>query len=1004
IANTDADENPYEFAIEGFGVDPDIGVLSSTLVPIANNDLTPAAGDLTDFGATNIVSGSITHGFVVTNAGNLVLNLVGGPTVQIFGDTADFTVVTPPAAAVPPGSVTGFQIQFDPTGFGVRTARVEIANDDPDENPYVFAIQGVGNGAEMDVLGTNGAEIVNNDFTPTVADGTDFGGINTTTGTPVTHTFTVTNAGNLALFLNGTPTVGIVGHAADFTVTVQPVSTSLVPTATTTFNVQFMPTALGLRTAEVQIANSDSDEDPYVFLVRGFGSSPEIAILGTNLAEISHADLTPQVADGTDYQTNALQTVKDHVFTVTNSGTENLFLTNAPSVQIVGDTNEFVVWSQPPTNQLAPGESTTFTIRFAPTMSTGTFSALVSVYNDDPTGSEEVYTFRVTGEAIPAASEIEIRGTNLNIVTNLDLSPIVADGTDFDNVSVTGGVKSHTFTIRNTGPGTLDLTGTPRVAISGHTADFTVTIFPSASVGILGGSTTFTIEFDPTVIGVRTALVAILNNDSDEDPYRFAIQGSGIIPNTDIIVYGTNGVTAINHNDTTPSTVDGTDFQDVNVALFKDHIYRINNVGNSELYLTNTPIVEIVGDTEFTVVSQPANTNILPSAPLPEFFTVRFNPTVAGVYSAVVSIASTDPDENPHLFTITGTASVSFPEMDVIGINDLSIVDGDTTPRAADGTYFDNISVSTGQNVRVFCITNTGVGPLVLNGSPRVSVTGHTNDFSITLNPNSIIASGASDCFAIRFDPIIVGVRTALVTISNNDADENPYNFAISGRGLLGDFGQCSGNPVTSLIPNPSFETNICSPTGFTITDPAYTNDIDCLVDWVQATDATTDYMSTGTWAGCGIDLTFGATDFYFIGCFTNQPPDGEFWVTMIIGPPDNNYTQDPDLWYIEYVGADLNAPLTNGVEYVMQFFVTAPGHDPNDPAVPDGDYAGAFTAEIHLIGLTSQPTWPIAGDDGKEDDYDVLAATNIFLTGDGFWEQITMVFTPTQDYTSILL
>ena len=57
-------------------------------------------------------------------------------------------------------------------------------------------------------------------------------------------------------------------------------------------------------------------------------------------------------------------------------------------------------------------------------------------------------------------------------------------------------------------------------------ADYTVTQ-PTVSVIPAGGVATFTIEFDPSSSGNRTARVWIDNNDCDEFDYNFAIRGRG---------------------------------------------------------------------------------------------------------------------------------------------------------------------------------------------------------------------------------------------------------------------------------------------------------------------------------------------------------------------------------------------------------------------------------------------------------------------------------------------
>jgi hypothetical protein len=118
--------------------------------------------------------------------------------------------------------------------------------------------------------------------------------------------------------------------------------------------------------------------------------------------------------------------------------------------------------------------------------------------------------------------EIEITG-NGQVIADNDLVPSVADGTEYGAV-LTGGSVTRTFTINNPGTGTLNLTGGPRVQLIPST-DFTVTVLPAASVAA-GGSTTFQVRFAPTGSGLKIALVRIANNDGDENPYDFTIQGT----------------------------------------------------------------------------------------------------------------------------------------------------------------------------------------------------------------------------------------------------------------------------------------------------------------------------------------------------------------------------------------------------------------------------------------------------------------------------------------------
>lgn len=125
-------------------------------------------------------------------------------------------------------------------------------------------------------------------------------------------------------------------------------------------------------------------------------------------------------------------------------------------------------------------------------------------------------------------SEMVVLGNNIEI-TSGDATPSPTGHTDFGSVAL-GEAFTHTFTINNSGEADLDLTGAPLVAISGPAAsDFSVVAQPATPVG-LNATTSFHVRFAPTVVDTRVAAVTIANNDSDENPYDFTVQGIGTIP------------------------------------------------------------------------------------------------------------------------------------------------------------------------------------------------------------------------------------------------------------------------------------------------------------------------------------------------------------------------------------------------------------------------------------------------------------------------------------------
>jgi hypothetical protein len=370
---------------------------------------------------------------------------------------------------------------------------------------------------EIDVLG-NSQVIIDGDTTPSTTDYTDFG--NVTTGNSLIRTFTIRNTGTATLNLTGSPRVQLSG-SSNFIVITQPAATVAAGGGTTVFQVQFSPTSAGLKTANIVIYNNDSNENPYNFTIQGTGltaTAPEIDVLG-NSQVIVDGDTTPTVDDNTYFGAVTPGGTITRTFTIRNTGTATLNLTGSPRVQLSGD-SAFTVSIQPAATVAAGGGTTTFQIMFNPTTS-GIKTTTVLIYNND--SNENPYNFDIQGTGFDVP-EITVLG-NSQIINDGDTTPSTIDNTDFGNVT-TGGSVVRTFTITNTGTDVLNLYGSPRVQVS-SSSDFVVTLQPSSTVGI-GGSTTFQIQFAPTGLGLKTVTVQIANTDPNEDPYDFVIQGTGV--------------------------------------------------------------------------------------------------------------------------------------------------------------------------------------------------------------------------------------------------------------------------------------------------------------------------------------------------------------------------------------------------------------------------------------------------------------------------------------------
>ena len=148
---------------------------------------------------------------------------------------------------------------------------------------------------------------------------------------------------------------------------------------------------------------------------------------------------------------------------------------------------------------------------------------------EDNQGGTDTATVTIN---VSETDDVVVLGNSL-VITNGDPTPSSTDDTDFGSTALFLGTVDHTFAIENRGNIDLSLTGSPLVSMGGaHPADFTVTSQPTTPVSS-GGSTTFSVQFDPSGAGVRTAVISIVNDDSTT-PYTFAIQGTGVENDTDL--------------------------------------------------------------------------------------------------------------------------------------------------------------------------------------------------------------------------------------------------------------------------------------------------------------------------------------------------------------------------------------------------------------------------------------------------------------------------------------
>jgi len=443
---------------------------------------------------------------------------------------------------------------------------------------------------------------------------------------------------------------------------------------------------------------------------------PEIDIRGNGIS-IVDGDLTPSATDFTIFTSISINSSTTRTYVIRNTGPGPLTL---GTYTITGvNAGSFTLTTPPPTN-IASGGTANIVITFAPT-SPGVHNANFTIYNSDT--NENPYDFSLQGTATD--SEINIYyGAPAQSIPDNTYGPDPAFGTDFGSTTI-GTPVARIFTIQNLGLLPLNLTDTPMVRVIGpNAALFTITQ-PPVSVVPVGGTTTFTVTFSPVIVGKSLCIISLLSNDSDETNYDFTIQGVGTVATGREIDVQGNEV-SIPDEDTTPSTVDFTDFGTTFVGVPITIPFVVYNFGPtaSSLSFTGNSITTGIGFAITNMVSSSITGGQATS------FNITFTPSVTGTFTGSVRLNNNDSNEGPYNFNVRVTV-VAAPVI-----------------AAAPGGVTTNLKLWLKANNEIGTISNNG-----LVSTWRDKVLGSTRNASAKTSLEPVFLNNATD--NVNFNPVI---------------------------------------------------------------------------------------------------------------------------------------------------------------------------------------------------------------------------------------------------------
>lgn len=487
--------------------------------PTTVNEPQLTAATAVDFG---IAQSSVTRTVAVRNNGNVPIVLTTTSTLFSGANQSEFSFATsPPTGTIAPGATVNLNVRFLPNtnanGLGNRTASLTIA--------ARTVTTDIVTNLQRTVQLTGFSRFVGS-LTVTPAAGLAFGTV--TIGTTQILRATFANASPLPVTIRSVRVIaGTTVTSEEFQLLDQ-LPNLIAPRTSATLRVQFTPSATtGTRPAVLLI---ETDSDPIRLALNGGGfigsaaRQPRVLSYGF----VGQADFVGGSNIFSRFDQQPLGTINPprvgdvriaNDIQVRNRGTEAVTVTGA-SLNGVG-AQEFSITSSFPFT-LQPNQSTTLTVRYAPTVAGEKFTSVTFLIDSAQrsTTQQDILVFGSVG-GLPRLVSITPRTGNDVIAGPVRLFheiafPLTAVGNNF----------SGTLTLRN--PSTtasLSLSGVQFTGLSAREftitapTQFPVTIAPNATLPL-------TVQFAPTALGRRIAQMT-LNYDAAPRSETLVLVGSG---------------------------------------------------------------------------------------------------------------------------------------------------------------------------------------------------------------------------------------------------------------------------------------------------------------------------------------------------------------------------------------------------------------------------------------------------------------------------------------------
>jgi hypothetical protein len=767
--------------------EPQITIPVNFTVGIPNIAVFP---DTLDFGQ-QLLGTSDTLQTTVSNIGDVPLFITG------FGingiGSSSYRLLDNSLFFLQPGESKSISVIFEPVGTGPKPAELTIFSNDPDQPATIVSLRGISVTPDITV-------------TPTAV---NFG--NVVLGDTLFSEVIITNFGTADLVVDAITLSG--NDASNFSITPN-LPIILTRFESDTVAVAFTPVSDGLKSAQLNIFSNDPDENPVTVSLSGTGISPNIVISptsvdfgevvlgqsaiqtilientgsapleifetslsGTDSAEFAivnggsitippsanynlQVSFTPQTlgnksASVTIFSNDADQpgisiplsatargipditviplTIDFGVVPVGQSALGTFLVTNDGNdvltglSEIVGNTVDFSFEFGGGNFNLAPGDTNTIGVRFEPHQ-LGMLFTVLKITSNDP--DEAIVPVTIFGTSVIARIQVDPLQVNFGNV------PIDTSATETVNITNTG---TYPFTVSAT-----ELTGTnaTNFSLPGLQAPFTVDPNETKQIDV---------RFSPQTLGTKSATLQILTDAFNADTVTVTLSGTGVgEPDIDV----------------SPLALD---FGNTLVGDTTNSFAIINNVGELELFI-NSIAISGANASEFFIIRMP-NSTLQPGES--DTLQLSFIPQSIGSKTAIVTINSNDPDENPVVLQLSGVGAAADIAFD--------------NPQIDFGKVFvGNTSDTT------LSVINIGNTPLVISD---IQLNGPNENFFNVVLPQLPVSVSPGDSLKlpINYTPGDNAIHSALIEFQTNIPGAPVAAVPLSGDGVT---------PIISIVPD----------------------------------------------------------------------------------------------------------------------------------------------------------------------------------------------------------